>query len=162
MQDLHWRYNFNTDQFDFVENNPNQHYEPLLKQVHRPTLVIDCNLVKGQDIEHYVKTVVDRASADNIRFEQIIFDGTQDPVTDYRDKSIILDNIAGEFRIPCFLVSASLISHSINISERLPILRGCLFLKNNRCLASSPIMREHTHSLVSIAIPRSIDWYSIP
>jgi hypothetical protein len=102
MQDLHWRYNFNTDQFDFVENNPHQHYEPLLKQVHRPTLVIDCNLVKGQDIEHYVKTVVDRANAARIRFEQIIFDGTQDPVTDYRDKSIILDNIAGEFRIPCF------------------------------------------------------------
>jgi len=102
MQDLHWRYNFNTDQFDFIEKDPRQHYEPLLRHVHRPTLVIDCNLVKSQDIESYVRTVVDRADAEQIKFTQIIFDGTQDPVTDYHSKSAILDSLAGDFRIPCF------------------------------------------------------------
>ena len=79
MQDLHWRYNFNTGEFDFVENNPQQHYEPLLKHVHRPTLVIDINLVPAQDLERYATEVLDRASASMIRFDQIIFDGTQDP-----------------------------------------------------------------------------------
>lgn len=102
MQDLHWRYNFNTNEFDFVERNPHQHYEPLLKHVHRPTLVIDINLVASERLESYVQTVIDRADAQQIRFEQIIFDSTQDPVDDYRSKSILLDDLAGRLGMPCF------------------------------------------------------------
>ncbi len=103
MQDLHWRYNFNTDQFDFVENNPNQHYEPLLKQVHRPTLVIDINLVQTEKLQNYVTTVLDRAHADQIKFDQIIFDGTQDPFVDYQSKVAILEAFAQHKGIPCYL-----------------------------------------------------------
>ena len=69
MQDLHWRYNFNTAEFDFVENNPHQHYEPLLKHVHVPTLVIDINLVKTQELQQYVIDVLDRALASQIKFD---------------------------------------------------------------------------------------------
>jgi hypothetical protein len=94
MQDLHWRYNFNTAEFDFVENNPNQHYEPLLKHVHVPTLVVDINLVSATDLEKYASDVLDRASASMIKYQQIIFDGTQDPVTDYNEKVTILNQFA--------------------------------------------------------------------
>lgn len=94
MQDLHWRYNFNTGEFDFVENNPNQHYEPLLKHVHRPTLVIDINLVSADNLESYATEVLDRASASMIKFNQVIFDGTQDPVLDYPEKIKVLDEFA--------------------------------------------------------------------
>jgi hypothetical protein len=103
MQDLHWRYNFNTAEFDFVENNPNQHYEPLLKHVHVPTLVIDINLVQAQQLQQYVVDVIDRASADQIRFDQIIFDGTQDPFHDYRSKVATLDAFSQHKGIPCYL-----------------------------------------------------------
>ncbi len=94
MQDLHWRYNFNTAEFDFVENNPKQHYEPLLKHVHVPTLVIDINLVPAAELETYASDVLDRASASMIKYRQVIFDGTQDPVTDYNEKVIVLDRFA--------------------------------------------------------------------
>lgn len=103
MQDLHWRYNFNTGEFDFVENNPQQHYEPLLKHVHRPTLVIDINLVPAQDLERYATEVLDQASASMIRFDQIIFDGTQDPVNDYQEKVKILDTFARAKGIKVYL-----------------------------------------------------------
>lgn len=103
MQDLHWRYNFNTAEFDFVENNPHQHYEPLLKHVHVPTLVIDINLVKTQELQQYTTDVIDRASANMIRFDQIIFDGTQDPFFDYKAKVTILESFAQTKGIPCYL-----------------------------------------------------------
>lgn len=113
MQDLHWRYNFNTKQFDFVENNPHQHYEPVLKHVHVPTLVIDINLVASEHLEFYVRDVLDRADANQIRFQQIIFDGTQDPVMDYKTKSVLLDNLAGQLHLPCYfaLSQFDLVSH---------------------------------------------------
>jgi hypothetical protein len=103
MQDLHWRYNFNTTEFDFVENNPNQHYEPLLKHVHVPTLVIDINLVQTQKLQQYVTDVLDRASASQIKFDQIIFDGTQDPFVDYRAKVATLEAFTQHKGIPCYL-----------------------------------------------------------
>ena len=103
MQDLHWRYNFNTAEFDFVENNPNQHYEPLLKHVHVPTLVIDINLVNAQELQQYVIDVLDRASASQIKFDQIIFDGTQDPFFDYQSKIATLDTFSQHKGIPCYL-----------------------------------------------------------
>lgn len=102
MQDLHWRYNFNTDQFDFVENNPNQHYEPLLKHVHIPTLVIDINLVPAEDVKKYIGNVLHKSIGENIRIQQIIFDGTQDPVNDYDSKIIELNDAAKEYGIPCY------------------------------------------------------------
>lgn len=102
MQDLHWRYNFNTDQFDFVENNPNQHYEPLLKHVHVPTLVIDINLVSAENLGSYLDQVLDKTLANNIRYDQIIFDGTQDPVNDYADKVKILDKFSAVKGIRCY------------------------------------------------------------
>lgn len=103
MQDLHWRYNFNTSQFDFVENNPNQHYEPLLKHVHVPTLVIDINLVRAAELQKYVTDVVDSADAAQIKFQQIIFDGTQDPVEEYKLKTSILNSFAKTKGIRCYL-----------------------------------------------------------
>jgi hypothetical protein len=103
MQDLHWRYNYNTAEFDFVENNPKQHYEPLLKQVHVPTLVIDVNLVKTSVLQQYITEVVDLATTKQIHFDQIIFDGTQDPFDDYRGKVTILESFAQNKGIPCYL-----------------------------------------------------------
>lgn len=111
MQDLHWRYNFNTSCFDFVENNPQQHYEPLLKHVQIPTLVIDINLVPAPNLLKYTTEVLDRANADQIKFQQIIFDGTQDPVVDYVEKARILDQFAREQGIPTYL---SLSQFSLN------------------------------------------------
>jgi hypothetical protein len=103
MQDLHWRYNFNTSRFEFIENDPRQHYEPLLRQVHVPTLVIDINLVSAQNLAKYTQDVLDSANADQIRFQQIIFDGTQDPVIDYDVKTKILDQFARERGILTYL-----------------------------------------------------------
>ena len=102
MQDLHWRWNFNTRRFEFIENDARQHYEPLLRHVHVPTLVIDINLVSAQDLEQYALDVLDSAHAAQIRYQQIIFDGTQDPVTDYDAKAQILDHFARERGIPTY------------------------------------------------------------
>lgn len=118
MQDLHWRYNFNTAEFDFVENNPRQHYEPLLKHVHVPTLVIDINLVKTQDLQKYITDVIDRASASMIRFNQIIFDGTQDPFFDYKAKVSTLERFAQNKGIPCYLsLSQFDLQHHTHLKE---------------------------------------------
>jgi len=87
MQDLHWRWNFNTQGFEFIENDPRQHYEPLLRHVAVPTLVIDINLVRAADLRSYADLVVDSAQAAGIRYDQIIFDGTQDPVFGLRCQS---------------------------------------------------------------------------
>ena len=102
MQDLHWRYNFNTSQFEFIENDARQHYEPLLRHVHVPTLVVDINLVSAQDLASYAVDVLDSAQASQIRFDQIIFDGTQDPAADYHSKAQILDRFAQERGIPTY------------------------------------------------------------
>lgn len=102
MQDLHWRYNFNTSQFDFVENNPNQHYEPLLKHVSVPTLVIDINLVRAHELGDYLERVLHLALENKIKFDQIIFDGTQDPVTEYDLKTKTLDDFGRSYGIKCF------------------------------------------------------------
>jgi hypothetical protein len=111
MQDLHWRYNFNTSRFDFVERNPQQHYEPLLKHVQVPTLVIDINLVSAQNLAKYTQDVLDSANADQIRFQQIIFDGTQDPVVDYKEKTVILDQFAQTHGIPTYLALSQFSLH---------------------------------------------------
>jgi hypothetical protein len=103
MQDLHWRYNFNTSKFEFIENDPRQHYEPLLRQVHVPTLVVDINLVPAADLVRYATDVLDQATAAQIRFQQIIFDGTQDPVTDYDAKTKLLDQFARKKGILIYL-----------------------------------------------------------
>jgi len=102
MQDLHWRYNFNTTKFDFIENNPHQHYEPLLKHVYVPTLVIDINLVSAQSLDKYIKKVLDLAIEHRISYQQIIFDGTQDPVNDYATKVKVLDLFAQTAGIKCY------------------------------------------------------------
>lgn len=122
MQDLHWRYNFNTAQFDFVENNPQQHYEPLLKHVQIPTLVIDINLVPAKDLLTYATDVLDKAYADQIRFQQIVFDGTQDPVLDYDIKTQILDRFAREKGIPIYLAMSqfSLAKHKYLVEINYP------------------------------------------
>ena len=111
MQDLHWRYNFNTLQFDFVENNPQQHYEPLLRHVHVPTLVIDINLVALHDLALYIQTVLHQAHTQRIHFQQIIFDGTQDPVIDYKEKTVILDQFAQTHGIPTYLALSQFSLH---------------------------------------------------
>jgi hypothetical protein len=103
MQDLHWRYNFNTSNFEFIENDPRQHYEPLLRHVHVPTLVIDINLVSAIDLLRYASDVLDRALAAQVGFQQIIFDGTQDPVVDYDVKAKLLDQFARDKGILTYL-----------------------------------------------------------
>ena len=94
MQDLHWRYNFHTDQFDFVENNINQTYQPLLQNVTVPTLVIDINLVDSNNLSQYYYRVLDKCIENNIVYSQIIFEHTQDPVLDYLEKCKILENLS--------------------------------------------------------------------
>jgi hypothetical protein len=103
MRDLHWRWNFNTGQFDFVENNPRQHYEPLLKHVHRPTLVIDIGLVDVQKLSAYANRVVETAQTSGIRFDQIVFDSTLDPMLDHAAKAQILDQFARSKGIKTYL-----------------------------------------------------------
>lgn len=103
MQDLHWRWNFNTQGFEFIENDPRQHYEPLLRHVAVPTLVIDINLVRAADLRSYADLVVDSAQAAGIRYDQIIFDGTQDPVLDYDAKARTLDQFASTKGIVTYL-----------------------------------------------------------
>jgi hypothetical protein len=103
MQDLHWRYNFDQSRFDFIENNPQQHYEPLLRDVHVPTLVIDIGLVSYQDLGRYVRDVLDSADAAQLRFQQLIFDATQDPMVNRNEKTQVLDSLVGELGIPSYL-----------------------------------------------------------
>jgi len=114
MQDLHWRYNFNTSSFEFIERNLQQHYEPLLKHVHVSTLVIDINLVSAANLLVYATNVLDQALAAQIRFQQIIFDGTQDPVIDYDAKVTILNQFAKKQGIVTYLALSqfSLSKHS--------------------------------------------------
>lgn len=103
MKDLHWRYNFNTQQFDFVENNPRQHYEPLLKYVHVPTLVIDIYLVPAKNLNQYIRDVLDKTYQQKIQFCQIIFDATLDPLNNYTEVTRILNEFAKAESIKCYL-----------------------------------------------------------
>jgi hypothetical protein len=118
MQDLHWRYNFNTDQFDFVENNPLQHYEPLLQHVTVPTLVIDINLVAAVKLETYLTSVLDQAAAQHIKFQQIIYDGTQDPFFEYGAKTRLLDSFSKTQGLKAYLSLSQFETHQhANLTE---------------------------------------------
>lgn len=103
MKDIHWRYNFNTQQFDFVENNPRQHYEPLLKYVYIPTLVIDIYLVEAKNLNRYICDVLNQAYQQKIQFCQIIFDATLDPLNSYVEVTRILNEFAQRESIKCYL-----------------------------------------------------------
>ena len=161
MQDLHWRYNYNTAEFDFVENNPRQHYEPLLKHVHVPTLVIDINLVRTQELQQYVIDVIDRASASQIKFDQIIFDGTQDPFNDYRSKVATLDAFSQHKGIPCYLSVSQFDLQQHTCLREINYPSWLFVFKNNHC-PSGTIGREHMLLAVLIVILHFIAWCCIP
>jgi hypothetical protein len=94
MESLHWRYNFDQARFELINNDPNQHYEPLLKRVSIPTLVIDINLVTLENFREYIINVLNQASVNYINFEQVIFEHTQDPTYDYDSKCNILNDLS--------------------------------------------------------------------
>lgn len=94
MGSLHWRYNFDQGCFESIDNNPRQHYEPLLQHVSIPTLVIDINLVTLENFQTYILDVLDRAAKEHIKFDQVIFENTQDPTYDYIEKCRLLDDLS--------------------------------------------------------------------
>lgn len=144
MQDLHWRWNFNTAEFDFVEHNPQQHYEPLLKLVHVATLVIDINLVALHDLALYIQTVLHRAHAQRIHFQQIIFDGTQDPVQHYAAKARMLDQFAARQGIASYFAVSQfeLTEHQYLVEINYP---SWLFVFKRQQFAPWTL-RERTHA----------------
>lgn len=94
MENCHWRYDADSSQFNEISGDRWHHYWPLLRCVDMPTLVIDINLVTANSLPGYLSTVLDQAQANRIMFQQIIVDATQDPITDYDDKTKILDAIS--------------------------------------------------------------------
>jgi hypothetical protein len=102
---IHWRYNYGSKDFDWVDGNPIQYYQQLMDRIKIPTLIIDINLVGANDLELYLNFVLDAATKDNrpIIFKQLIFDASMDPVYDYDEKVEILNNFVKNKGIPGFL-----------------------------------------------------------
>lgn len=100
---MHYRFNFNIQHFNVVEDNSLQHYEPLLKHVHVPTLVIDIYLVEAKNLVQYVYEVLELAHKEDIKFDQIIFDATLDPLNEYIEVVRILNLFAKHKSLKCFL-----------------------------------------------------------
>ena len=102
---IHWRYNYDFKNFDWVDGNPVQYYQQLMDRIKIPTLIIDINLVNANDLESYLNFVLDAATKDNspVIFKQLIFDASMDPVYDYKEKVEILNNFIKNKSIPGFL-----------------------------------------------------------
>lgn len=117
---MHYRYNFNTLNFEQIGSNSKQHYEPLLRHVHIPILVIDIYLVPVKNLDVYIIEVLKKATQQQIRFEKIIFDATLDPLEHYTEVTIILNNFSRENSIKCYLVLSQFLlnqhSHLIEIT----------------------------------------------
>ena len=91
---IHWRYNYGSKDFDWVDGNSIQYYQQLMDRIKIPTLIIDINLVGANDLKSYLNFVLDSAITDNrpIIFEQLIFDASMDPVYDYDEKVEVLND----------------------------------------------------------------------
>ena len=117
---IHRRFNYGSNNFDWVDGNPIQYYQQLMDHVKTPTLIIDINLVNANNLETYLNFVLDAAPKDNspINFKQIIFDASLDPVYDYNEKVEILNNFVKNKGIPGFLsLSQFEINHHSHLKE---------------------------------------------
>lgn len=103
MNNIHWRYNFNTQQFECIKENVQQHYYPLLRHVHVPTLVIDIYLVPVKNLNQYICEVIDQAHQRDIHFSQIIFDATLDVSENYSLITEVLNKFSCDHGIKCYL-----------------------------------------------------------
>lgn len=157
MKDIHWRYNFNTQQFDFIENNPLQHYEPLLKYVHVPTLVIDIYLVEAKNLNQYIRSVLQLAYEEKIKFDQIIFDATLDPLNEYIEVVRILNLFAKQESIRSYLALSQfgLRTHSHLVEINYP---AWLFVfKKQKFLPWSDVDKKYKFSCLN----RNPSWHRL-
>lgn len=102
MKNMHWRYNFNMQDFEFAEH----HYSPLLKHVHIPTLVIDIYSVQTKNLAQYLCDVLEKAQQKQIRYSQIVFDATLDPLIEWLVVVEILNNFSKQKSIRCYLATS--------------------------------------------------------